>query len=383
MMPLEITENKDIFPAMIDKSKNSTITRDAYFWTVVVLIITVTALHYFTPTRLSHFHEIFRRLYYIPIIMAAFRFGLKGGFLASLSVGLLYLPHVVFQWSGPFLNNLVRFMEIILFLTVGTLSGLLSRKAGKENKRYREAAARLEQSYNILKQRNEEMARMESELRAADRLSVLGELAASLAHEVRNPLGSMKGAVDILKKRMPRDETSREFFQLLRKEMDRLNTVVDSYLKLARKSRGAKASCHLNKAVESVLALLGPEIRRREIGVIRKLTDADPEIPLSEVEVQQVLLNLLLNALAVLDPGGAVTIQSAMADNKILIHIHDSGAGITPDALKKIFTPFYSGRKGTGLGLSIVKRMVEGAGGTIGVESRPREGTTFTIAFPA
>ena len=203
---------------------------------LIVLIGLITVAHYVTPISKHYLHEIFRRLYYLPLIIAAFQFGRRGGLIASISISLLYLPHVMFQWSGPFLSNLVRFDEILMYLIIGNTAGFLAEGIRREKEKYRSAAEKLDKAYQQLKKQTEQMSEMEHQLRSADRLAVLGELTASLAHEVRNPLSSIKGAADILSKKCLADQTCREFSDVLSNEVNRLNSVVENYLNVARQT---------------------------------------------------------------------------------------------------------------------------------------------------
>ena len=363
--------------------KNTNINwNDWTLWTVIGLIISISCCHYTTPIKYYYLHELYRRLYYLPIIIAAFRYSLTGGITTSVAIGLIYLPHVVFQWRGSFLDNFVRFNEIILYIIVGGVAGFLSMRLRNKTDQYRRTAEELRESYKRLEVQTFKLAEMESQLRAADRLAVLGELTASLAHEVRNPLGSIKGATDILKKRCFEDKTTQEFAGVLAKEVDRLNRVVENYLNLSRKISAHPKYSNISEIIRSVLTLVGPEIRKKQIKVEVDL----PEEPLmthtEEVEVQQVFLNLILNALAALDSGGQIQIEGKATDREIFVQVMDTGKGIPSDKLEKIFLPFYTTRKnGTGLGLAIVKRIMESSGGRIEVESKENEGSIFTLTF--
>jgi len=349
---------------------------------ILILIIAISIGHYLIPTTHHHLHEIFRRLYFFPILLAALQYGFRSGFLIAFIISLIYLPHVVFQWSGSFLSNLVRFNEILLYLLIGGLSGLLSDRTRKERDRYRDVAEELDQAYQKLKQQSDQMAELEHQLRGADRMAVLGELTASLAHEVRNPLGSIKGAADILKKRCKSDKTCLEFPQILADEVDRLNQVVDNYLTIARHPAASGETTNVIAALESIFQLVGPQIRKQNIQIQTDWPDSPVSIPMSEVEARQVFLNLALNALAALTPGGMIHIQILKSDQTVIIHFSNNGPGIPENQLETIFTPFYTTKKeGTGLGLAIVKRLVESRTGTIEVESQMDKGITFTLTF--
>lgn len=355
---------------------------DITFWMTFVMVVIISALHYIIPTKYHHYHELFRRLYYLPIILAAYRFGLRGGLVTSVAVSLIYLPHVIFQWTGSFLSNLVRFTEIGLYIIVGSLAGFLSQRVQNERDRYKKTADKLEKSYKKLEAQTVQLSEMESQLRSADRLAVLGELSASLAHEVRNPLGSIKGASDILKKRCSEDKVVREFTNLLIKEVERLNKVVENYLGMARKTSEHTEKADLKKEIRSVLEILNHPIRKKQITVTWHSNDHPHIILMQDVEVRQVFLNILLNAISAVEKDGRIEIQTTMADGEVQVEIKDTGMGIEPEQLQKIFHPFFTSKeKGTGLGLAIVKRIMETHGGHIAVDSEMNTGTTVKLTF--
>ena len=356
--------------------------KDKNIWIIFGLTVVITASHYLTPTSLHHWHEVFRRLYYIPIILAAVRYGLKGGIIVSLSISLIYLPHVIFQWAGHGLHNLVRFMEVLLYLAIGVLTGFLTKRINKEKNRFKKTAEKLKISYGQLETKSNQLIEMESQLRSADRLAVLGELSASLAHEVRNPLGSIKGAVDIIAKQCRHDKTSLEFSKILQREVVRLNRVVDNYLNMTRKTSGESGQANVAEIVQLVVQLLEPEIKKRSIKITCDFPELPLLIPLSDIETQQVYLNLVLNAVSAIEKDGQVALRGNIENGLTRLIVQDNGKGILKESLNEIFRPFYSNRKnGTGLGLPIVKRIVESAGGTITVESEKNKGSSFVLTF--
>ena len=355
---------------------------DWYLWVIIQLTVMVTVLHYITPTHYHYLHELYRRVYYLPIIIAAYRYGLGGGITTALVIVIIYLPHVIFQWRGTFLDNLVRFNEIILYVIIGAIAGYLSRKVQREKERYKTAAEELEYSLEKQREQNVQLSELESQLRAADRFAVLGELSASLAHELRNPMGSIRGAADILKKHCQQDDVVREFSELLSTEVERLNQVMENYLDIARKPLARAEQTDIVKVIESVVALIGPQVQKKAVRLSVDLPTQKLLTNMKEVEVRQVFLNLVINALEANTEGGTITISGERRDNNIFIKVSDTGKGISRDVLSKIFLPFYTSRKnGTGLGLAIVKRIMESAQGSISVESEENKGASFLLTF--
>jgi len=356
-------------------------------WIVLIsfLIILVAVLHYSTPTNLHHLHELYRAFFYIPIVLAAFRFQLKGGSYAALAVIVIYLPHVVFQWGGDFLFNFSRFLEMVMYLIVGTVAGYLAERERNERNKYQQAANELDQSYKQLKFQSEKIAEIEEQLRASERLSVLGELAASLAHEVRNPLGSIWGVVEILKDDCKKEGKESEFADILVQEVKRLNQVVENYLNLAQKPKLYRKDCNLREVVQSVVYLLNYKARKQGIQLISEFPADTILIKADESQLQQILINLMLNSMAAMPDKGTITINAELAepDQAVRLSIIDTGQGISHEIQEKIFKPFYTTREtGTGLGLSIVKRIVEQNKWDIQLHSEPGKGTTITIIFP-
>lgn len=366
-------------------------------WLVIIsfLIMLVAILHYSTPTTVHHLHELYRAFFYLPIILAAFRYQFKGGVTAAIVVIVLYLPHVIFQWGGDFLFNFSRFLEMVMYLVVGGIAGHLAEQQRNERNRYQQAAAELEQSYKQLKSKSEKLSEMEEQLRSSERLSILGELAASLAHEVRNPLGSIWGVVEILKDECQKEGKDSEFAEILIQEVKRLNQVVENYLNLARQPKLHIKTCNLQEIVGSVIYLLNYKARKQGIQIKTDFPVKPIWIKANENQLQQILINLILNSMAAIKDEGTVTIKTEIPqDNKIAeksadhhvvrLSVIDSGHGIDPAIKEQIFNPFFTTREeGTGLGLSIVKRIADQNKWNIAVESEPGTGTTIIITFPA
>lgn len=359
---------------------------------IAFLIIVISFLHYFTSIQLPHFHAIYANAYYIPIILAAFWFGLRGGLITSVVVSLVYLPHVIFQWGGG-LANLSRFLEIVMFNVVGSLVGLMVQREREQRKKYQHTAQELEISYAKLEKQTEAMFEMEDQLRSMDRLAVTGELSASLAHEVRNPLGSIRGTVDILRKSFPGGSKEMEFFQILVKEVNRLNEVVENYLGLSKPKRQKMIDHNLGDIIQSVIDLISLKARKEKIELIFIKSNQPINVFTDENLLRQVLLNVILNAMSSIDGGGRIIVSpslendasdSALANHNFAkIKISDTGVGIPASDIEKVFKPFYSTRsEGTGLGLAIAKRAIQQLNGEINLESKEMVGTIVTLSIP-
>lgn len=349
---------------------------------LVALVLVITSLHYLTTTQKVHFHDIYRRLYYIPIVLGGLWFTLRGGLATAIAVSVLFAPHVVFQWGHHPTADPEQYLEILLYNVIGFLTGFLAEKEKTQKVRYQKAAHRLEESYDKLKSQADQILEIEEQLRRADRLSALGQLSAGMAHEIRNPLGSIRGTAEILQEGIDPADRRYEFTCILIKEVDRLNKVVQNFLDFARPSGGDRELVDINRLLAEVLTLTGqPALKngvttRLEAGVV-------PEMEGDGEQLKQAFLNLVLNALQAMPAGGSLTISTALTEGTLEIRFTDTGGGIPRENLDRIFNPFFTTRgEGTGLGLAITHRIIQGHGGRIAVESRVGAGTTFILTFP-
>jgi len=239
-------------------------------------------------------------------------------------------------------------------------------------------------------------------MKERDRLAALGEMAAGLAHEIRNPLGAIKGAAQLLLPPSAGDpaETpppeAREFLSIIVEEANRLNRVVSQFLDYARPYRGEPQPLDVNEVVRKTAQLVTPppvgESTPPPVEVVLALADEVPRVRADAEQLRQVFLNLAINAVQAMPSGGKLTISTSVRKGGrrgapaqyLEVRFRDNGAGIPPAELKNLFIPFYTTKeKGTGLGLPISQRIIENHGGTIEVRSRLGVGSTFTVVLPA
>ncbi len=350
---------------------------------LAVLLALITLVHYLVGgARAGMLHSILGHLYIVPIIMGAYWYGMKGGVFVSIASTVLFSPHLFLHWHDPFLD-VYNFVEIFLFLLLGGVTGVLSQMERNQRVRYEQALVRLDESHRKLKEQTDVLFQTEEHLRRADRLSALGELSASMAHEIRNPLGSIKGAVEILKDDYREDEAKYEFIRILLKETDRLNRIVQEFLGFARPKQPEFQPADMNEAIESVLVLTTQEARKAGVKVGKRLDAAIGKRSMDAGLLKQAFLNLVLNAIQAMPEGGVLTVESSIKDGMIEVAVSDTGIGIPEENRKKLFSPFFTTKKnGTGLGLAITYRIIENHRGSIDVVSEPGKGTTFTVRIP-
>jgi signal transduction histidine kinase len=245
-------------------------------------------------------------------------------------------------------------------------------------------------------------------MKERDRLAALGEMAAGLAHEIRNPLGAIKGAAQLLTP--PAGDgaagsdghgvppEAREFLGIIVEEANRLNRVVSQFLDYARPYRGEPQPLDVNEVVRKTAQLVTPPPLSSDapdapppppVEVHLQLADELPRTRADAEQLRQVFLNLAINAVQAMPSGGKLTISTALrkpgrrAMSMLEVRFRDTGVGIPAQELKNLFIPFYTTKdKGTGLGLPISQRIVENHGGTIEVRSRVGVGSTFTVVLP-
>jgi signal transduction histidine kinase len=213
-------------------------------------------------------------------------------------------------------------------------------------------------------------------------------MAAGLAHEIKNPLGSIQGAAEILGDDAAPGTKERDLFDVLRKESRRLGAVVDDFLGFARPRPPQLADLDVGRAIERASEQIALDASTRHIEIAREIASDLPSVRADAEQIHQVLLNLLINAIAASRDGDRITI-GARAENRdgtraVVVSVRDRGTGIDTDVLPRVFDPFYTTKEdGTGLGLSISHTIVRDHGGTIDIESAPGAGTTVTVVLPA
>ncbi|MEO8052127.1 MAG: ATP-binding protein [Acidobacteriota bacterium] len=338
-------------------------------------MLVITIAHYVSPPPMFLWHEVLERLYYLPIVFAAISFGLSGGLLAAVCAGLCYAPHIITAWNGSPQAMDAKYAEIVVFLAVGAVTGFLS---DRERKRTFE----LQHATGQLRTVNAQFQNSLDQLKRADRLSAVGELAASLAHEIRNPLGSIEGAIDIAE-RTSSEEKRREFLAIIRKETKRLNGLLTNLLDFARPRSPQMRPTRIENIVKSVTDLTAHNAQQRGI---RLESEISPNLPLVECDAEQItqaLLNITLNALQMTPSGGAVSLSIQQQHDMVLMRVSDEGSGVDGTNLERIFEPFYTTKEtGTGLGLSISYQILTQHGGGITAERNPGKGMTFTLTLP-
>jgi len=347
----------------------------------------IALLHYRTGPELAWVHDVLRRLFYLPILLAAFSAGLRGGVAISIFASLIYFPHAFTMLLGhdP-ADALEKGLEIVLYNIVAVAAGLLVDRERRERAKQERLARRLGEAL-------EEQRRTEAQLIRAGRLGALGELTAGIAHEIKNPLHGLKGTAEILKDAIPESAPERKMLDLHISEIDRLGNVADRFLSFARPVPAERRPVDPRELVERVASLIAPQARREGVETAIEPFAGETVLPVTgDPELlAQLLLNLALNGLQAMAPAGRGRLDFGIGTHReggkefVRFRVANDGPAIPEDRLERIFDPFYTTRDGgTGLGLSICSRIADQHDGILEARNRPGgAGVEFTLTLAA
>jgi two-component system, NtrC family, sensor histidine kinase HydH len=344
---------------------------------LVLLVVGTSALHYGTSPTHVVWHEVFQRLYYLPIVLGAYWYGVPGGLLVAMAASVVYIPHIRSAWAAGVQQQASRYAELVVFNAVGVVVGLLATAQRHVTERYQMTAASLEVA-------NRELRESYEHLRRADRLKALGEVAAGLAHEIRHPLASIGGALEIIESRAAAESPEVEFSRIARNELQRLDRLVVQFLRYARPHEPELREVRVRDIVDRVAGLTRVEADRATVTLGLEIPEPSPPACVDPQQIEQVLLNLVLNAIQASPAGTRVTIREAIEGPDLLIDVLDEGPGVPEEHRSRIFSPFFTTReKGTGLGLAIANRIVTAHGGDIeALQDASRPGGWFRVRLP-
>ena len=333
---------------------------------VVITALTVT-IHYgwLTDALFGHvhwLHALHSRFCYIPIAIAASWFGLRGGVISAAAISLLVLPYLLGATSDV-ADLTQELVEIFFYFAIGILVGALIDREMLVRRKHAETKLQLERSRH---------------------LSLVGQMAAGVAHEIKNPLASIKGALEIIRdENVPKSDRD-EFSDIASKEVKRIDGTVAEFLQFARPRESEKHDIDLSALVESTLKQLNPQVAK---AALELKSDVQPGIHVRAdwEQLHQALLNLVLNAMEASQPSGTLRIELKRSNRgRIVLSVSDTGSGMTEAQQAQAFDPFYTTKTaGTGLGLAIVQSIVDGHDGEIEIASAPGKGTQVDVVLPA
>jgi two-component system sensor histidine kinase HydH len=358
---------------------------------IVAAVLTLGLLHYTTGHHggSASAHHLYRRLFYLPILAASWGWGIRGGLLVAGAVIAIYLPHAfgLFGVHPDPASAIDKGAEILLYGGVGGLVGWFVDRERGTSRRLRGLLAEREQTLGERDRALEELRDAQETLVQSEHQAAMGFLTAGLAHEIRNPLGAIRGSAEILGKAPSGDERTQRVAARLVDETERLDGVLTRFLHFARHERGEAQPTNLADMADEVVQLVGAEAAQRGIDISHQRCSPTPTVLLDGGALRQVLLNLVLNAMQVQPEGGKVRLHSGVDSEAgalpLFARVEDAGPGIPPEERAAVFHPYYSTRAGgTGLGLAISQRVVADHGGVLKVGDGALGGASFELRLP-
>lgn len=317
----------------------------------------------------------------LPVIAAATTLGVLGAMaFALLACGSYISFLLLLDWEHQYIPA-DQWRELSLRAIILPVVGFLTHQLAEAN---RIEARRYQATAEQLADANRHLQEAEAAIRRSERLAALGQLTAGLAHELRNPLGTMKTSAELLLKNVAGENAvSRELADYISAEVDRTNSLITRFLEFARPLRPRLDETDLHAVIDRAVA----EVERRQpplnVAIYKNYSlDIRPFLLDGEL-MQRVFHNLLLNAAQASRPQGTVTVKTRLVDGDAEVAVIDRGAGIDPKNLESIFNPFFTTKsEGVGLGLAIVSKIVDEHGGKMTVESEPGQGSIFRVFLP-
>ncbi len=324
-------------------------------------------------------------IFLIPVVSAATSFELVGVLMTTLASSAAYLSFAIFPvWFWPLLTDIeiraislhVAFYAIVAFLVFQQASAK------------REEMARAEATAASLAESNRNLRNAEASLRRSERVAALGQLTAGLAHELRNPLGTIKASAEMLSRNLPQSagqtsEVQREVAGFIVSEADRMNQLISHFLDFARPLQIHPRLANLGQVIDQVVRLNRDLAIRQDVAVDAPSADSLPSLSFDPDLLTIALTNLVQNAIQASEPGSTVELRANKLTENLEIIVGDHGSGIPAEHVENIFNPFFTTKPdGVGLGLAIVSKIIDEHLGRIRVESMPGEGTRFVVTLP-
>lgn len=443
---------------------------------MIVLIASVTSLHYFTAAREGQIHDFYRRLYFIPIVLGAFKFRFKGGVLISLIISGLYSPHIFMYRQFEDIGMANQLLEIVLFLFIGSITGYLVEQLFQKNLILSEQLMKITAMENLnenilnsmqnplisvdcnheitlcnkvanktfelekVQQRsipeiigklnneleeiilgkkkhkyfdvewitnNEkylyktwiypiitknkiegaliifddstELLMLEQEVLRSEKLSLIGQMASSIAHEIRNPLGIVKTIIQTIISNNNLNTEELEGLRIVDSEINRTNNVITELLNFSKPVNGIKTIVNLKDLMIELIRLTRPYAQEKNVDFDLAM-DANLEVEIIKEKFKQALMNIFLNSIEAMPEGGLIIVHGSSINQIITISITDNGIGIKDEIINLVFNPFFTTREaGTGLGLSMTQKIIEEHQGQVKIISQVNKGTQVII----
>lgn len=326
-------------------------------WSLLVLLIAgITVLHYITDQGKYFFHVFYGELYFLPIVLAGFWFGLHRALLVSVTITICYFPFIFYHWQSFSSNDLDRIFSLFLYNGLAVLTGVL---------RDRETSSR-------------------KKLLQAENLASMGRSLAAVAHDMKTPLVLIGGFAKRILKKMDADDPARMKLTLIIKETEKMESMTKDMLDFSKPLALNRIKGNCNTILENSLAKVNEAALRKNVAIQYGFIPDMKEIYFDSLRLEQMVVNLVLNAVEASPAGSTVTVNLSQSSEGLVLDVEDKGCGIPFTKKHKVFDPFFTTKKeGTGLGLPIVKKIVEAHGWSLQILDNAGGGTIFRVNLTA
>ncbi len=352
----------------------------AYAVTIKILLATLLIDHTGGVGINSNYYPI----YYLPVVTAALYFGPIATLIWTTITSLAYCAFLIpalQEYELTTEGTTALAIRILFFYIAAVLINRFATGNRRQVQKYQELSEQLEET-------NRQLRRAEADARRSERLAALGQLSAGLAHEIRNPLGVIKGSAEMLGQKIEgSNPLARELAGYIGTEVNRLNSLVTRFLDFARPSHLELHSTQLSAIVDRVLESVHNQFPEAQIAVVRDYAPNTPDVQVDAQLCEQIFVNLITNSYQAIEGNGrlriAIAPESQSGRPGVSVVIEDSGPGVPAESREQIFNPFFTSKKdGVGLGLSIVAKIVDDHRGAIRLESSPGQGARFRLFLP-
>jgi two-component system sensor histidine kinase HydH len=341
---------------------------------IACLVLLLAVFTWFIPLHAEWLHNILHHLNILPFMLAGLWFGWRGALKTILLAAFLQTPTIYRHWDRAPTDAQDQIVELSTFGLAGLIAGVVSDRERMQRLRVETTKHELERVYRELQENIEQ-------LKKTERLTAAGQLSASLAHEIRNPLASISGAAGILSRGKASIEIQQECLDILTLESKRLNKLLTNFLNFARPRLPRIQSVEAAELLKSVTALAQHPAAERSITL--KVQPQNASLSCDAEQIKQLLLNLLLNAIEASPEGSSVEIHGELEHGYYRMKVRDCGEGISPETAQHIFEPFFTTKaNGTGLGLAIASTIATQHNGKLTCTASDNDGTTFVLELP-
>jgi signal transduction histidine kinase len=341
---------------------------------IACLVVLLAVFTWFIPLHAEWLHNILHHLNILPFMLAGLWFGWRGALKTILLAAVLQAPTIYRHWYRAPTDAQDQIVELSTFGLAGVIAGVVSDRERMQRLRVEATKYELERLHLELQQNIEQ-------LKKTERLTAAGQLSASLAHEIRNPLASISGAAGILARGKASHEAQQECLNILTLESNRLNKLLSNFLHFARPRLPKMRWINAAEVLQSVTALAQHPATERNISLRVQSQNAD--LHCDPEQIKQLLLNLLLNAIEASPEGSSVEVLGKPANGLYRMEVRDRGQGISQETAQHVFEPFFTTKThGTGLGLAIASTIATQHNGVLSCMANDGEGTTFVLDLP-